>query len=150
MGEHYTSGEVIQLLTNGSFGASHKLPASTFIQAISCYKATLCLALGGNTTASPSVPDELFPLNPATGAAGPMATISGFSGAGLTCLNATTCLVSGLTGTGSAAKNAVVAVVKGKPGSPPTTRETSASGMSRAPAPAMRSGPRRRGRSWTR
>lgn len=118
MGEHYTSGEVIQLLNRGTFGTSDALPANTFIQAISCYKATLCYALGGTTTASPELPDELFPLNPATGAVGSMATISGFNGANLTCLNATTCLVSGLTGTGSTQTNAVVAVVKGKPGKP--------------------------------
>jgi hypothetical protein len=118
MGEHYSTGEVIQLLKKGSFGASQTLPANTFIQAISCYKATLCYALGGNTTASPSLPDELFPLNPATGAVGTMTPISGFNGANLTCINATTCLVAGLSGTGSTAKNAVVAVVKGKPGKP--------------------------------
>jgi hypothetical protein len=115
MGEHYTSGEVIQLLNNGRFGASHTLPAGTYVQAISCYQASLCYALGGSGN---SAPDELFPLNPKTGTAGPTATVNGFNGAGLTCISATTCLVSGLTGTGSAAKNAVLAVVKGKPGKP--------------------------------
>ena len=115
MGEHYTSGEVIQLLNNGTFGTSQKLPAGTYVQAISCYKASLCYALGGSGN---SAPNELFPLNPKTGAAGTTATINGFNGAGLTCINATTCLASGLTGTGSAAKNAVVAVVNGKPGKP--------------------------------
>jgi hypothetical protein len=115
MGEHYTSGEVIQLLNNGTFGTSHALPAGTYVQAISCYKASLCYALGGSGN---SVPNELFPLNPATGTAGTTATINGFNGANLTCINATTCLVSGLTGTGSTAKNAVVAVVNGKPGKP--------------------------------
>jgi hypothetical protein len=115
MGEHYTSGEVIQLLNNGTFGTSHTLPAGTYVQAISCYKASLCYALGGSGS---SAPDEVFSLSPKTGTAGSAATINGFSGSGLTCINATTCLVSGLTGTGSAAKNAVVAVVKGKPGKP--------------------------------
>jgi hypothetical protein len=115
MGEHYTSGEVIQLLNNGMFGMSHTLPAGTYVQAISCYKASLCYALGGSGS---SAPDELFPLNPKTGTAGTTATVSGFNGANLTCINATTCLASGLTGTGSTAKNAVVAVVKGKPGKP--------------------------------
>jgi len=115
MGEHYTSGEVIQLLANGTFGTSHALPAGAYIQAIGCYKASLCYALGGSGS---SAPDELFPLNPKTGTAGPAATINGFSGTSLTCINATTCLVSGFTGTGAAAKNAVVAVVNGKPGKP--------------------------------
>jgi hypothetical protein len=115
MGEHYTSGEAIQLLNNGAFGTSHTLPAGTYVQAISCYKASLCYALGGSGS---SAPDEVFALNPKTGTAGSTATISGFSGSNLTCINATTCLASGFTGTGSAAKNAVVAVVKGKPGKP--------------------------------
>jgi hypothetical protein len=115
MGEHYTSGTVIQLLKNGAFGTSHTLPAGRYLQAISCYKASLCYALGGSGS---SAPDELFPLNPKTGTPGKTATINGFNGANLSCINATTCLVSGLTGTGTAAKNAVVAVVKGKPGKP--------------------------------
>ena len=152
MGEHYTSGEVIQLLQDGSFGASRTLPGDTFIQAIRCYKATLCYALGGNTTASPSLPDELFPLNPTTGAVGTMATMSGFSGANLTCINATTCLVAGLNGTGSTAKNAVVAVVKGKPGKPanyPGTfglRDVACASTSACYAVGASSS----GRSWTR
>lgn len=115
MGEHDASGEVIQSLDNGGFGTSHALPAGTYVQAISCYKASLCYALGGSGN---SAPDELFPLNPKTGTAGPTATVNGFNGASLTCINATTCLASGLTGTGATAKNAVVAVVKGKPGKP--------------------------------
>lgn len=115
MGEHYTSGEVIQLLNNGAFGTSRTLPAGTYVQAISCYKASLCYALGGTGN---SAPNKLFPLNPKTGTAGTAATVNGFNGAALTCISATTCLASGLTGTGSAAKNAVVAVVNGKPGKP--------------------------------
>jgi hypothetical protein len=117
LGEHFTSGESILLLNNGAFGASHALPAGSYVQAMSCYKASLCYALGGNGS---SLPDELFPLNPKTGAIGSMATISGFNGAALSCLSASTCVVAGLTGTGSAAKAATVAVVNGKPGKPTT------------------------------
>ena len=86
MGENYSTGLVIQLLNNGSFGTSQPLPANTYIQALSCFKASLCYALGGNSTASPEVTDELFPLNPATGAVGTMATIGGgFHGTSLSC-----------------------------------------------------------------
>ena len=119
MGENYSTGLVIQLLNNGSFGTSQPLPANTYIQALSCFKASLCYALGGNSTASPEVTDELFPLNPATGAVGTMATIGGgFHGTSLSCLSASTCLAAGFTGSGSTAKDAVVAVVNGKPGTP--------------------------------
>jgi hypothetical protein len=119
MGENYSTGLVIQLLNNGSFGTSHPMPANTYIQAISCFKASLCYALGGNGTASPEVTDELFPLNPATGAVGTMAKIGGgFHGTSLSCLSASTCLAAGFTEPGSTAKDAVVAVVNGKPGTP--------------------------------
>lgn len=119
MGENYASGEVIQLLNNGKFGTSQPVPANTYIQAISCFKASLCDALGGNSTASPEVTNELFPLNPATGAVGTMATIGGgFNGTSLSCLSASTCLAAGFTGSGATAKNAVVAIVNGKPGAP--------------------------------
>ena len=123
MGDHRTTGETIQLLSNGHFGTSRKLPADTFIETISCFKASLCYALGGNSKLSPSPIDELFPLNPATGKVGTMATIgSGFSGGTganeISCISATTCLVVGYTGSGSTAKDAVVAVVNGKPGAP--------------------------------
>lgn len=119
MGESYSSGLTIQLLNNGKFGATQPLPANTFIQAISCFKASLCYALGGNNTASPELADELFPLNPATGAVGTMATIGGnFDGASLSCLSATTCLAAGFTESGSTIKNAAVAIVNGKPGTP--------------------------------
>jgi hypothetical protein len=119
MGEHYTSGTVIQLLNNGKFGTSHALPADTYIAAIGCYKASVCYALGGNNTASPEITDELFPLNPATGAVGIMATISGdFNGNSLYCLSATTCLSAGYTKSASAIKNAAVTIVGGTPGTP--------------------------------
>jgi hypothetical protein len=120
MGEHFTSGESVQLLNNGKFGTAHAMPASTYIQAMSCYKASLCYALGGNSTSSPAATNELFPLNPKTGAIGSMATISGFDGTDISCINASTCLISGFTGSGAAAKAAVVTVVNGKPGTPVT------------------------------
>jgi hypothetical protein len=117
MGENYSSGLMIQLLNNGKFGGSQPLPANTYVQAISCFKASLCYALGGNSTSS--VTNELFPLNPATGAVGTMATIGGgFHGASLSCLSATTCLAAGFTEPGSTTKNAAVAIVNGKPGTP--------------------------------
>jgi hypothetical protein len=121
MGENYSSGLTIQLLNNGKFGKTQPLPANTYIASISCYKASACYALGGNSTSSPELTDELFPLNPATGAVGTMATIGGkFDGAQLSCLSATTCLAVGFTesGTGSTIKNAAVAIVSGKPGTP--------------------------------
>ena len=118
MGEHFTGKEAIQLLNNGKFGTSHAMPASTYVLAISCYKASLCYALGGNSTSSPAVTNELFPLNPKTGAIGSKATMSGFNGTGISCINASTCLVSGFTGSGATAKAAVVTVVKAKPGTP--------------------------------
>jgi hypothetical protein len=118
MGEHFTSGESIQLLNNGKFGTSHAMPASTYVQAMSCYKASLCYALGGNSTSSPVATNELFPLNPKTGAIGSMATISGFDGTDISCIDASTCLISGFTGSGATAKAAVVTVVNGKPGTP--------------------------------
>jgi hypothetical protein len=119
MGENYASGLTIQLLSNGKFGAKRSLPANTFIAAIGCYKASVCYALGGNSTASPVLADELFPLNPATGAVGTMATIGGsFNGASLSCLSATTCVAAGYTRSGSTITNAAVAIVGGKPGTP--------------------------------
>jgi hypothetical protein len=117
------SGVSIQLLKDGKPGTSKPLPANTYVEAISCFKASLCYALGGNSKLSPSPIDELFPLNPKNGTIGTMATIGGgFSGGTgvnvISCISATTCLVAGYTGSGSTAKDAVVAVVNGKPGAP--------------------------------
>jgi hypothetical protein len=121
MGENYSTGLTIQLLKNGKFGATKPLPANTYIASIGCYKASVCYALGGNNTASPELADELFPLNPATGAVGTMTTIGGsFNGASVSCLSATTCLAAGFTESGSTIKNAAVAIVNGKPGTPKT------------------------------
>ena len=109
--------ELIQLLSNGKPGTSRALPADTFVQSISCFKASLCYALGGNSTASPELTNELFPLNPKTGTIGTMAKIGGsFSGSHISCFSATTCLVAGFI-PGSVTKPAAVAVANGKPGS---------------------------------
>lgn len=123
MSDGSSSGVSIQLLKNGTAGTSKPMPANTYVEAISCFKASLCYALGGNGKLSPSPIDELFPLNPKTGAIGTMATIGGGFSAGtgvngIRCLSATTCLVAGYTGSGSTAKPAMVVVVNGKPGAP--------------------------------
>jgi len=95
-----------------------QVPASTYVQAMSCYKASLCYALGGNSTSSPIATNEIFPRTPKTGAIGSMAKISGFDGTDISCISASTCLISGFTGSGAAAKAAVVTVVNAKPGTP--------------------------------
>jgi hypothetical protein len=122
MSDASPSGVSIQLLKDGKAGTSKPLPANTYVEAISCFKASLCYALGGNSKSSPVATDELFPLNPKTGAIGTMATIGGFSAGtgvnGIRCISATTCLVAGYTGSGSAAKPAMVIVSSGKPGAP--------------------------------
>jgi hypothetical protein len=111
-----SAGVKIQLLNSGKFGAAHALPAGTYVEAIACYQASLCYALGGNSQSSPITTDELFPLNPATGAPGSMITLSGINGNGLTCISATTCVVAGFSGEGSTAKPAAVPVTSGTPG----------------------------------
>jgi hypothetical protein len=127
--------ESIVLLNSGHLGTSHPFPASTYVQALSCYKGKLCYALGGNSSATPAVTDELFPVNPATGAIGTMATIGGgFSGTSLACLSASRCLVAGFTGSGSTGKAAAVAVNSGTPGSPVSYAGSSFSGVACASA----------------
>jgi hypothetical protein len=116
LSDNEASGLAIQVLNGGKLGKSNPVPANTYIQRIACYKASLCYALGGSTAGS--VTDELFPVNPTTGALGSMITISGFSGTGMTCISATTCLVVGYTGLGSTAKPAAVTVTNGSPGTP--------------------------------
>ncbi len=112
--------ELIQQLVNGKVGSTaHALPAKTFVEAMSCYKASVCYTLSGNSTSSPVQVNELFPVNPKTGVIGSVVTIpGGFSGDNISCISATTCLVTGFTGSGSTAKPAVAAVVKGKAGKP--------------------------------
>ena len=115
----YVSGrESIQLLTGNRFSTSHVMPANTYVQDLSCYASKICYALGGNNKVVPSKTDELFPVNPKTGAIGKAVTLHGFDGVSLTCATASRCLVVGLTGTGATAKPAVVVVNKGKPGPP--------------------------------
>jgi len=93
--DNLPTGLAIQQLNNGQFGTSHTLPANTFIQSIACFNASLCYALGGKTTGSPVVADELFPVNPATGAPGAAIALSNFDGTGLTCISATECRIVG-------------------------------------------------------
>jgi hypothetical protein len=126
----------IQVLTGGKIGTSNPMPTDTYVQSMSCFKASLCYALGGNTQSSPEVTDELFPVNPTTGAPGTMATISGFSGTSITCISATVCLVAGFTGLGATAKPAVVVVTSGTPGTPTNYSGQSLSGIGCATATA--------------
>jgi hypothetical protein len=127
MADHRTTGEVIQQLSNGHFGTSHKLPANTFIQVVACFKASLCYALGGNTTSSPEVADELFPVNPATGAPGRPVALGAFDGIGLTCISATECRIAGFIT--PAFTPAVLNVTSGQPGTPASEPGSSLSGI---------------------
>lgn len=125
--DHFASSgaEQIRLLDHGKLSASsHTFPAKTFIQRIACFRASLCYALGGVSTTTGSPTDEMFPLNPKTGAIGAVVKLSKFSGTGLACSSATRCLVVGFTGSGAAAKPGVVVVSGGKPGSPATLSGT--------------------------
>jgi hypothetical protein len=112
--DNLPTGLAIQQLNNGRFGTSHKVPANTYIQAIACFQATLCYALGGST--SGSVTDELFPLNPATGAPGSAITLSNFDATGLTCISASECRIVGFVT--PAYTPAVLNVTNGQPGTP--------------------------------
>lgn len=116
MSQALHGGLKIQVLETTRFGASHALPAKTFIDKIACYKTKVCYALGGKLTGGFSPVDELFPLNPKTGAIGKAIKMTGFSGDGLACASATRCLVVGFTGEGSGAKPALVTIVRGKAG----------------------------------
>jgi hypothetical protein len=118
--EYNSPVESLQMISSGHITTVGPFPASTYVQHIACYKASLCYALGGNSTSNPEVTDELFPLNPTTGAIGNVITMSSsVSGDGITCASATKCLVAGFT-EGSAEKSEVVTVTSGKPGSPVT------------------------------
>ena len=116
--DHLTSGEVIQQLTSGHLGASHRLAGNPFIQQIACNKAKLCYALGGTITSGFSPADELFTLNPKTGAIGKIVKLGKFSGDGVACASATECLVVGFIGEGASAKAGLVTVKSGKAGKP--------------------------------
>jgi hypothetical protein len=112
------AGVAIQLLKGSRLGTSHQLPAKTFIQRITCYQAKVCYALGGEITLGFSPADELFPVNPRTGAIGKVIKISGLSGTGMTCMSAAKCLIVGFSGVGASSLPAVLTVSHGKPGKP--------------------------------
>jgi hypothetical protein len=115
--DHFASGsEQLRLLTGGKLGAAHTFPAHTYVQHIACYQASLCYALGGLSTAPVTKTDELFPVNPKTGAIGKVVKLGSLSGTGLACVSARRCVVVGFTGSGAAAKPAVVVVSSGKAG----------------------------------
>jgi hypothetical protein len=112
----------LQIVKSGKIGAtSHPFPADTYVAGLSCFGSSVCYALGGNSTASPVLTDELFPVNPKTGVIGTPITIGGdFSGStydGVNCVSATTCLVAGFTDSGTESA-AVDVVTSGKAGSP--------------------------------
>jgi len=109
-----TAPEKMQLLSSGHFGTTHTLPANTYVQAMSCYKAALCYALAG--TKSSGLSDELFSLNPKTGAVGTMITLSGLHGNAIACSSATECQVLGFKLSGAVATSGVIAVSHGKAG----------------------------------
>jgi len=114
--DNLPTGEGIEQLNNGHFGTLHKLPANTYVQSIACFKASLCYALGGNGTGSPELTDELFPLNPVTGAPGAAIALSNFDGTGLTCISANECRIVGFIS--PAFTPAVLNVTSGQPGTP--------------------------------
>jgi hypothetical protein len=117
LAEHTKTGELAVPLANGRLGAGRAFPAGTYVQAVGCYAAKLCYALGGKiNTGGLERTDELFPLNPKTAAIGKPISLGGFSGDGLACDSATQCLLVGLTGVGAKAVASVVAVTKGKVG----------------------------------
>ena len=89
-------------------------------------------ALGGNGTGSPEVTDELFPLNPATGAPGAAIALSNFDGTGLTCISATECRIVGFIT--PAFTPAVLNVTNGQPGAPASEPGSSLDGIACATA----------------
>jgi hypothetical protein len=110
---------VVQVFKDGVSVASHALPAHTYVESMSCFGASVCSILGGNSQSSPSLTDELLSVDPVTGAVGAPVSIGGhFSGASLTCISASSCLVAGYVGTGDNASAALVVVNHGKPDGP--------------------------------
>ena len=103
------------------------MPANTYVQSIACFKASLCYVLGGDGTASPELTDELFPLNPATGAPGRTIALSNFDGTGLTCISATECRIVGFIT--PAFTPAVLNVTNGQPGTPANEPGSSLDGI---------------------
>jgi hypothetical protein len=100
------SVETIRLLVNGHLGTAHAFPAKIFVQAIACYQAAICFAIGGHDSTERA--DLLYSINPTTGVVGSAATIAGtFSGNGLACSSASRCIVVGFTGPSKAAYDIV-------------------------------------------
>ena len=117
---------MIQQLVNGHYGTSHSMPADTYIQAIRCFQASLCYGIGGSTTGSETT-DELFPVNPATGAHGSVSTLSNFDATGLTCISTTECRIVGFIL--PADTPAVLNVTNGQAGTPVSEPGTYLSGI---------------------
>ncbi|HEX3489147.1 MAG TPA: hypothetical protein VHU92_07380 [Streptosporangiaceae bacterium] len=134
--DHSGTAEQIKLLNNGRLAGSHTLPAHTYIQHIVCYQASLCYALGGSNSSAQVTTDELFPLNPKSGAIGHVVKLGKLNGTALACSSARKCLVVGFTGTGASAKPAVVVVSSGKPGKPAGEPGTYLNGVACATASA--------------
>lgn len=120
---------VIQEVTGTTISAGHNMPAKTYVQAISCFGTAICYALGGNSSATPAVTNELFPLNTTTGAPGAAITVHGFNATGIACNSATRCVLVGFTGSGSTAKFGDVVINTGKAGTPTNLPGTSLSGV---------------------
>jgi hypothetical protein len=118
LADHSKTRESIQLLSDGHFGTSHAFPAGTYVSQITCYQAKACFALGGSTLSETATTNELFPLNPKTGAIGHVVKTGTFSGNGMACATATRCLIVGFTTSGSTTAPGLVTVARGKPGHP--------------------------------
>lgn len=132
------AGVSIQVVTRGKFGAVTRLPAGTYVEALSCFRAVVCYALAGTdvkSKSSPPLTDELVPLNTATGARGvPVRIGHGFTGYALACPSATRCVIVGAIGYGSNARPTVVVVNDGQPAAPAYYEGQSLSGIGCASA----------------
>jgi hypothetical protein len=114
--EHTKTGELIVPLTSGRLGSGHKLPASTYVQEISCDAAKLCYALSGKVSGDTARTDEMIPLSPKTGKPGKAVSLHTVNGDGVDCYSSTQCIVVGYTGIGSSATTVSLKVTKGKAG----------------------------------
>jgi hypothetical protein len=85
----------IQVLRHGHLGARHTLASNEFVQSISCFKGTRCVALAGRISAGIAKNYELIPLNPNTAKTGKTVKVAGFTAFALTCFSATKCIVVG-------------------------------------------------------
>lgn len=116
LSEHTKTAQLDVPLDAGRLAAGHPFPANTYVQEIRCYAAKVCYALGGHISTGISHTNELFPLNPLTGAVGKVISLGSFNGDGFACYSATQCIVAGFTGEGAVAVASVVTVTKGKAG----------------------------------